>query len=161
MSLISDLLEKPATLSAASKYTVLNGYIYLGAGLTFIFWPGAVQTLFMDAPFAGKEEALFRVIGLTVAVIGWFYLFRRPFRRAAIRCRECARSLGARSGGARAAGHRRRFSSYVPGVCASRRLSRHWRLDAPRSHNLISASSRLHRLRTSSHFSPWLTKVLE
>ena len=75
MSLISDLLEKPASLSTASKYTAMNGFIYLGAGAVFILWPGAVQTLFMDAPFAGKEEALFRVIGMTVAVIGWLYLF--------------------------------------------------------------------------------------
>ena len=75
MSLIGDLLEKPASLSTASKYTVMNGFIYLGAGAMFILWPGSVQTLFMDAPFAGKEEALFRVIGMTVAVIGWLYVF--------------------------------------------------------------------------------------
>jgi len=53
----------------------MNGFIYLGAGAVFIFWPGAVQTLFRDAPFAGNEEALFRVIGMAVAVIGWLYLF--------------------------------------------------------------------------------------
>jgi hypothetical protein len=75
MSLISDLLEEPAVLSKASKYTTMNGFIYLGGGVTFIVWPGAVQTLFMDAPFAGKEEALFRVIGMTLAVIGWLYVF--------------------------------------------------------------------------------------
>ena len=75
MSLISELLEKPPSLSTASKYTAMNGYIYLGAGAVFIVWPGAVQTLFMDPPFAGNEEPLFRVIGMTVAVIGWFYLF--------------------------------------------------------------------------------------
>ena len=75
MSLISELLEKPATLSKASQYTAMNGFIYLGAAATFIFWPGVVQTLFMDAPFAGKEEALFRVIGMAVGVIGWLYLF--------------------------------------------------------------------------------------
>ena len=75
MSLISELLERPATLSRASKYTAMNGFIYLGAGAVFILWPGAVQTLFMDAPFAGKEEALFRAIGMAVAVIGWLYLF--------------------------------------------------------------------------------------
>ena len=27
----NDLLEKPANLSAASKYTVINGFIYLGS----------------------------------------------------------------------------------------------------------------------------------
>jgi hypothetical protein len=75
MSFVSALLEKPPSLSTASKYTVMNGFIYLGMGGLFIFWPGAVQTLFMDAPFAGNEAALFRVIGLTVAVIGWLYWF--------------------------------------------------------------------------------------
>ena len=75
MSFFSDLLEKPANLSTASKYTVMNGYVYLALGALFIVWPGSVQTIFMDAPFVGRESALFRVMGLTVAVIGWFYLF--------------------------------------------------------------------------------------
>ena len=29
----------------------------------------------MDPPFAGHEEGLMRVIGLTVVVIGWLYVF--------------------------------------------------------------------------------------
>ena len=75
MSFMRDLLEKPATLSAASKYTVANGLIYLASGALLIVWPSAVQTLLMDPPFGGHEKALFRVIGMTVAVIGWLYLF--------------------------------------------------------------------------------------
>ncbi len=75
MSFASDLLDQPANLSAASKYTILNGFIYLALGAMFIVWPGAVQTLFLDAPFAGQEGALFRMLGLTIAVIGWLYLF--------------------------------------------------------------------------------------
>jgi hypothetical protein len=75
MSFINDLLETPANLSTASKYTVMNGFIYLGAGALFIIWPGAVQALLRDPAFAGHEEALFRVIGLSVAVIGWLYMF--------------------------------------------------------------------------------------
>ena len=31
MSLIKDLLEKPPILSTASKYTVMNGVVYLGS----------------------------------------------------------------------------------------------------------------------------------
>jgi len=53
----------------------MNGYVYLGLGALFIVWPGAVQTIFRDDGFAGHEEALFRVLGMTVAVIGWLYLF--------------------------------------------------------------------------------------
>ena len=53
----------------------MNGLIYLGAGALFIIWPGAVQTLLRDPAFAGHEEALFRVIGMSVVVIGWLYMF--------------------------------------------------------------------------------------
>ena len=75
MSFLSDLLEKPASLSAASKYTAANGVIYLASGALLIVWPGAVQALLRDPPFAGHEEALIRVVGMAVAVIGWLYLF--------------------------------------------------------------------------------------
>jgi hypothetical protein len=75
MSLIKDLLEKPRSLTRASKYTALNGVAYLAVGILLVAWPGATQTLFMDSAFAGHEEALMRVIGLTVAVIGWLYVF--------------------------------------------------------------------------------------
>jgi hypothetical protein len=75
MSFTDDLLETPPNLSRASQWTAMNGYIYLSLGAVFVIWPGAVQTLFLDDEFAGHEEALFRVIGLTVMVIGWLYLF--------------------------------------------------------------------------------------
>ena len=75
MPLIRDLLEKPTTLSRASKYSVMNGVIYLTLGCLFIVWPGATQTLFMDRAFVGDEQGLIRVVGLTVVVIGWLYLF--------------------------------------------------------------------------------------
>jgi hypothetical protein len=75
MSFFSDLLEKPAKLSTGSKYSVMSGYVYIALGAQFIVWPGSVQTIFMDAPFVGHESALFRVIGMAVAVIGWLYLF--------------------------------------------------------------------------------------
>ncbi|HEX4984673.1 MAG TPA: hypothetical protein VFV71_01245 [Burkholderiales bacterium] len=75
MAFIDDLLARPGTLSAGSRYSVANGVIYLALGLMFIAWPGATQTLFMDRPFVGDEQALFRVLGLTVVVIGWLYVF--------------------------------------------------------------------------------------
>jgi hypothetical protein len=75
MLLIKDLLEKPSNLSTASKYTAMNGVIYLGAGVLLIGWPGAAQTIFMDAAFVGRESALVRVVGLTIVVIGWLYVF--------------------------------------------------------------------------------------
>ena len=75
MALIKDLLDKPPTLSTASKYTTMNGVVYLGAGALLLAWPGATQTLFLEPAFVGNEEGLIRMIGMTVAVIGWLYLF--------------------------------------------------------------------------------------
>ena len=75
MSLIQHLLEKPSDLSTASRYTVMNGTLYLGAGVLMIAWPGMVQTLFQGCAVRRQEGALFRVIGLLLVVVGWFYLF--------------------------------------------------------------------------------------
>ena len=75
MALIDALLEKPPSLTTASKYTVVNGFIYLAVGFLLIVWPGLTQTLFRDPAFVGHEEGLMRVIGLTVVVIGWLYVF--------------------------------------------------------------------------------------
>ena len=75
MSLIKDLLEKPPTLSTTSKYTVMNGVVYLGVGALLVVWPAVTQTLFRDPAFVGHEGALIRVIGMTIGVIGWLYLF--------------------------------------------------------------------------------------
>jgi hypothetical protein len=73
--LVSDLVKKPPTLSSASKYTAMNGLVYLGIGISLLAWPGLTQTLFRDRAFVGDEQGLIRVVGLTVAVIGWLYLF--------------------------------------------------------------------------------------
>jgi hypothetical protein len=75
MSLISTLLERPADLANTSKYTVINGLLYLGMGFGLLVWPGMVQTVFRDAAFVGNEAALIRVVGLTVIIIGWLYWF--------------------------------------------------------------------------------------
>jgi hypothetical protein len=75
MSLIKDLLEHPGDLPISSKYTMMNGVSYLGVGALALIWPGMVQTIFRDAAFVGNEAALIRVVGMTVMVIGWLYLF--------------------------------------------------------------------------------------
>ena len=75
MSLIKDLLDRPFDQAITSKYTAMNGLIYLGFGAMVLVWPAMVQTIFRDAPFVGNEAALIRVLGMTVMVIGWFYLF--------------------------------------------------------------------------------------
>lgn len=75
MSLLGDLREAPAGLAIGSRFTSFSGAFYIAAGLLFLAWPGAVQTLFLDPAFAGREEALTRVLGMTVAIIGWLYFF--------------------------------------------------------------------------------------
>ena len=75
MRLLTELLAKPANLPASSKYTAMNGIIYLSAGALLIFWPGATQAIFRERAFVGDEAALVRVMGLTLVVIGWLYLF--------------------------------------------------------------------------------------
>jgi hypothetical protein len=75
MSLASMLFERPVNLSAASRYGVMNGYLYLTIGGLLVVWPGVVQSLLRDRAFVGDEQGLFRAIGLAVSVIGWLYLF--------------------------------------------------------------------------------------
>jgi len=75
MSLIKELLEKPGRLSTGSRYTAMNGFVYLAIGALLIAWPGVIQTLLQERAFIGDEETLLRVLGMAVAVIGWLYLF--------------------------------------------------------------------------------------
>lgn len=75
MSLFSALCETPSRVPFSSRFTLLNGVFYMGAGMLLLVWPGAVQTLFLDPEFAGRESALVRVLGMTLAIIGWFYFF--------------------------------------------------------------------------------------
>ncbi len=75
MQLITWLLEKPATLPKVSRYAVMNGAIYLSLGALLIVWPHVVQVVLMERDFVGGEQGLMRVIGLTLVVIGWLYVF--------------------------------------------------------------------------------------
>jgi hypothetical protein len=72
---MSDLLEMPANLSKASRFSIYNGYLYMASGAMMLFFPGAMQLLYMEPAFAGREEGLVRNIGMTLAIIGWFYIF--------------------------------------------------------------------------------------
>ncbi len=75
MSLLSDLAEAPAQRSAASRFTSACGLLYMAAGLSMLAWPGQVQVLFGERAFVGSEAALVRVIGMLIAIVGWFYFF--------------------------------------------------------------------------------------
>ena len=73
MSFAKALLAAPPS-TPLSRYTVWNGVFYLCFGLVTYAWPGAVQTLFLAAPFEAGEEGLVRTVGLLVALIGYFYV---------------------------------------------------------------------------------------
>src|ERR1043165_992384 len=75
MSLTKYIRPKSTAMTVASKYTVMNGIGYLVVGAILIVWPAVTQMLFREPAFVGNEEALMRVIGLTVVVIGWLYFF--------------------------------------------------------------------------------------
>jgi hypothetical protein len=75
MPLFAALKESPSRLSTASRYTTLNGLLYLASGILLMVWPGAVQTLLRDPSFVGHEAGLIRVVGMTVTIIGWLYVF--------------------------------------------------------------------------------------
>jgi hypothetical protein len=95
MSFLNDLRHKPPGLTAASKYTALNGIGYLVVGVLLIFWPGVIQMVFREPAFVGHEQAPMRVIGLTIVVIGWLYFFggrsgARQFIAASVVDRWCS-----------------------------------------------------------------------
>lgn len=73
MTFMNALLARgPAT--RLSRYTVWNGVLYLGLGAQLYVWPGAAQVLFMAPPFQAGEAGLVRLTGVTLAVVGWFYV---------------------------------------------------------------------------------------
>jgi len=75
MSLLADLFRTPLSRSHSARFVEWNGVFYMAAGALMLAWPAAVQVIFRDPAFAGNEGSLFRVIGMCVLVIGWFYFF--------------------------------------------------------------------------------------
>jgi hypothetical protein len=65
----------PGSPGALSRYTFWNGVVYLLVGATMYLVPGLVRMLLFMAPFAGHEEGYMRLMGVAVAIIGWFYVF--------------------------------------------------------------------------------------
>jgi hypothetical protein len=61
-------------LSPLCRYVVANGWFYLVVGLSLLALPTAVTEAAFLAELDGYEPGLVRVLGLTLAVIGWFYV---------------------------------------------------------------------------------------
>jgi hypothetical protein len=70
------MLEAPAgPPGALSRYTFWNGVVYLVVGGSLYLAPDMVRKLLFMAPFSGHEEGYMRLLGVAVAIIGWFYVF--------------------------------------------------------------------------------------
>lgn len=60
-------------LTPLARYTQANGLLYLALGFVVYAWP-EVMSLVGAHPLEGQEPALYRMLGLSVAIIGWFYV---------------------------------------------------------------------------------------
>ncbi len=69
------LLSTPPARTPLARYTAWNGALYLVLGATFYAWPGSAQTLLGAPVFQGTEAGLLRALGVTLAIIGYFYVF--------------------------------------------------------------------------------------
>ena len=68
------LTQRPDTLSKLAKYTIANGLLYLAIGFSALLAPPALLDVLMFAELGGYEAGLIKALGVTVAVIGWFYV---------------------------------------------------------------------------------------
>lgn len=67
--------QRPAALSRLSRYTVANGALYVGLGLGMMVGAGPLATVVAAVEgFVIHDVGMVRVVGLTLAIIGWFYV---------------------------------------------------------------------------------------
>ena len=57
------------------RFTENCGYMYILIGSLFLFVPNSLVMLGLTPTFQGQEEGLIRIVGITVAIIGYFYIF--------------------------------------------------------------------------------------
>ena len=65
------LATRPAT--PLSTYIVANGILYMSMGLTFFGFPRIMEP-FGAAPLQGQEPGLISALGMTLMIVGWFYI---------------------------------------------------------------------------------------
>jgi hypothetical protein len=70
LNLISDLVEKPPKLTTASRYTVLDGVVYLIASFGRAWFR---RSSGKKLSWAMKARSC--AIGMTIVLIGWLYVF--------------------------------------------------------------------------------------
>ena len=69
------LFSKPPLHTPLTLYTAWNGVLYMLLGATFYAWPGSAQVLLRAPPYQAGEAGLVRALGMTIALIGYFYFF--------------------------------------------------------------------------------------
>ena len=69
------LFQPEAEKSLLVRFTEVCGYMYILIGLLFLFVPGSLVIIGLTPAFQGQEEGLVRIIGITVSIIGYFYIF--------------------------------------------------------------------------------------
>lgn len=67
------LSKSDEPLTPLARYTQANGLFYIAVGLAFYAVPG-VTSLGGASELAGQEAGLLRIVGMAVAIIGWFYV---------------------------------------------------------------------------------------
>ncbi|MEC7984308.1 MAG: hypothetical protein VX278_04040 [Myxococcota bacterium] len=72
----SQWLHKPnSAKTRLIVFTELCGYAYGFIGATFFFLPHLQVQMGMLPPYQGQEEGMVRLLGLTLGIIGYFYVF--------------------------------------------------------------------------------------
>lgn len=70
-----EALTKAPPLSRLSRYTVANGLFYMVLGLAIFTLPAdLLATALLLEGWQGYEEGWARIVGFTLAVVGWFYV---------------------------------------------------------------------------------------
>ena len=72
MSFVRTLLATGPT-TPLSRYIEINGVMYAALGLTLFFFPGGLA-LIGASPLQGQEAGLVSALGMTLLIIGWFYV---------------------------------------------------------------------------------------
>lgn len=69
------LFSKPPPQTPLTRYTEWNGVLYMLVGATFYAWPNSAQVLLRAQSYQAGEAGLVRALGMTIALIGYFYFF--------------------------------------------------------------------------------------
>lgn len=76
------LADRPAELGRLARYTIWNGVFYMVAGAGLFLAPRSMLELQFQVPMKGYEVGLSNALGMTLLVIGFFYVMGARTGRA-------------------------------------------------------------------------------